>query len=255
MMEEMDIDPVEVFQEFLDSRLENVHTCIPGQIEQYDALTRKASVKPLIKLKTRDNEDLDMPVIDNVPVQFPGSKQFTINYPLEKGDTCIMLFAETGIGTWLTGAGIAANADDMSRFSLTDAICIPSLYTFTSVPMPVTLIEFTTAGLEIKNDKADVLLKPTGEINVLNDSGSFNIKSDGVIEINGNADFAVAFTDLKTAFDQLKTDFNTFVTTIYNLHVHPGVTAGPASTGVAPLVGTGSTADMSGAKVDTVKIP
>jgi hypothetical protein len=77
--------------------------------------------------------------------------------------------------------------------------------------------------------------------------------SDGTVELNGNADFAVAFDDLQTAFNQLRDDFNNFVTTVYNLHNHPTAPVGPVSP--PALVGTSSSADMSGAKVDTVKVP
>jgi hypothetical protein len=81
-----------------------------------------------------------------------------------------------------------------------------------------------------------------------------SVVDDNTVEINGDTDFAVAYTDLKSAFDTMKTDLNAFIT-IFNAHVHPGVTAGPASTGVTVTPGTATTADMAGAKLDTVKVP
>lgn len=83
--------------------------------------------------------------------------------------------------------------------------------------------------------------------------GYVKCNKDGNVEIQGAADFAVAYTDLKAAFDQLKSDFNTFVTTKYNLHTHPTAPVGPVS--VTVLTGTASTADMSGAKVAEVLLP
>lgn len=73
------------------------------------------------------------------------------------------------------------------------------------------------------------------------------LKADGTLELNGDADNAVRFSELKTAFDQLQSDFN--------LHTHsvPGVFAGAFSaTATAP---TDSTADIDPAKVDEVKLP
>lgn len=69
-----------------------------------------------------------------------------------------------------------------------------------------------------------------------------NLLSDGTIEINGNADFAVRFTALETAFNQLKSD--------YNSHTHVSVTSVGTPTVPVPQ----STADMSGAKVNEVKL-
>ena len=69
------------------------------------------------------------------------------------------------------------------------------------------------------------------------------LKADGTLELNGSADNAVRFSDLKTAFDQLKSDFD--------LHNHPTAPVGPVSTpSTAP-----STADIDPAKVDEVKLP
>ena len=78
-------------------------------------------------------------------------------------------------------------------------------------------------------------------------------KADGVLELNGNADFAVRFSELETAFNTLKDDFNSFVTTKYNTHVHPTAPVGPTTP--PSLVGTSSTADVSGAKIETIKVP
>ncbi len=79
-------------------------------------------------------------------------------------------------------------------------------------------------------------------------------KKDGVLELNGNTDFAVAFDDLKSGFDTLKSDFNTFVTTIFNLHVHATVTSLGTPTVPVPI-GSSSTASIDASKVDTVVLP
>ena len=69
---------------------------------------------------------------------------------------------------------------------------------------------------------------------------------DGVIELNGNADFAVAFNDLKTEFNELKT--------VVNSHTHvyiPGtLTPVPTATALPQ-----SAADIDQAKVAEVKLP
>lgn len=68
------------------------------------------------------------------------------------------------------------------------------------------------------------------------------LKVDGTLELLGSAKHMARFEELETAFNQLKSDFNS--------HVHPGVTAGGAST--SPIVSP-STADISGAKAENVK--
>ena len=79
-------------------------------------------------------------------------------------------------------------------------------------------------------------------------------KKNGVLELNGNADFAVAFNDLKSGIDAFISDFNTFITTIYNLHTH--ISAGPGNPTATPLpTGSSSTASIDASKVDTVVLP
>lgn len=72
-----------------------------------------------------------------------------------------------------------------------------------------------------------------------------NFLADGIFEINGNADFAVAFDDLKIAFDQLKSDFDS------HTHLYTPGSGTPTQTGTPPA----STADIDPAKVNTVKLP
>jgi len=69
---------------------------------------------------------------------------------------------------------------------------------------------------------------------------------DGVLDLNGNSDFAVRFNTLKTEFDKLKAD--------YNSHTHAYL-PGPGSSipTATPLPQT--VADITGAKVDEVKLP
>ena len=67
--------------------------------------------------------------------------------------------------------------------------------------------------------------------------------NDGILEINGNNDFAVRFNALKTGFDTLKSDFNTFL-----VHVH-GASGTPP---VPPAIPSAASIDSS--KVQEVKI-
>ncbi len=95
-------------------------------------------------------------------------------------------------------------------------------------------------------------LAAVGETRIFstNESGvlqvAIHLKNDGIIEVGGNNDNLVRFTELKAGFEQLKADFNT-LTNQYNLHVHAG-------TGVPTVsVGTPSTASINTAKIDNLK--
>lgn len=87
-----------------------------------------------------------------------------------------------------------------------------------------------------------------GERKIYSSSGGaiqafINWLSTGILELNGNSDFAVRFGALETGFNTLRSDHNTFLT-----HVH-----GASGTPPVPPA-TPSTASISAAKVDEVKI-
>lgn len=80
------------------------------------------------------------------------------------------------------------------------------------------------------------------------------LKSDGTIELGGNAKNLVRFQELETGFNKLRDDFNAHLDA-FNSHVHPTAASGPPS---IPTPGTGipavhSTADISDAKIDEIK--
>lgn len=139
-------DTVDVFDAWLDSRLRDVHTVLPGIIDKYYGHTeRKARVKPQIRLRTVKGDTLEIKAIDGIPVVFPSSGKFSLLYPLNKGDGCLILFSEEGIGSFLKGK-TEVTADSLARFSLTDAICIPGLWSFPSAPESTSTIEIDDNG-------------------------------------------------------------------------------------------------------------
>ena len=188
---------VDTLQKFLDSRLLNVHTMLPGTITKYSGHTdRKATVLPMVKTKLLNGSDLPIQPIDNVPVVFPSSNTFSLLFPVKAGDGCIIIFSEAGIGNYLSGAGEVKEADDLSRFSLTDAVCVPGLWPFSLAPTNTNL-------------------------------STIEINDAGIIAINGDTKPFVTHAELNTALQ-------TFITAL-NLHVHPTAAVGPPSPPATPM--------------------
>lgn len=81
------------------------------------------------------------------------------------------------------------------------------------------------------------------------------LKNDGTMEIGGNTDNMVRFSELQTAFNDLKQSVND-LTTAFNTHTHATAVPGPPVVptpvpGVIPA--TPPTADVSGAKIEEIK--
>jgi hypothetical protein len=121
----------EVLTNLVDAKLLQVHTTMPGRVEKYDADKQLADIKPLLKLPARGEDGkirwYALPVVTNVPVEFPGAGDFRICFPIKKGNTGKLTFTESSIDKWLENGGLVS-PDDLRRFHLSDGIFTPGLH-------------------------------------------------------------------------------------------------------------------------------
>jgi len=148
----------------IKAQTKNLRVCLPARVETYDESRREVSVQPLVK-----DGDIDetgarvvarLPVINHVPVVFPGSGGVRIKFPITKGDTVMLMFSSSSLDRWLALGGEVDPKDDR-RHSLADAIAIPGLQPFAGAGADgegSPLLEFTTDG-EIHAGGSDALVK------------------------------------------------------------------------------------------------
>lgn len=98
--------------------------------------------------------------------------------------------------------------------------------------------------------------KGDGSILIENDNGSLELTDTGEIVNNEGTDWAIQFTEMKSAFDTLVSDVNSMISA-WNTFAGAYVPGGPAVQGTPPSASTtsSSSADMSNAKITTVRMP
>lgn len=173
-------------QSAIEQRLSEIHTCLPASVERYDGAKRQADVKPLVKRRFTDGTVLPMPIITNVPVVFLGSSDTVIHFPIKKGDTVLLVFAERSIDGWLSAGG-EVDPQDTRKFALSDAIAIPGLFPF-------------NASNPANSSPDDLVLSHKGQ--------TITVKANGDIEIgiNGQTVMTKAYADaLVSYFAQIVT--------------------------------------------------
>ena len=113
-----------IIKGWMDSRVSNIHTAMPGQIVSYNPSTNRASVQPNGNYKAEDGRDIRYPIIHNVPIQFPMGQGGTagITFPINPGDGCLLVFSETQNDDFLCNN--KGDSPDVRRHSLNDAIAI-----------------------------------------------------------------------------------------------------------------------------------
>ncbi len=200
----------------------SLHVALPGRIESYDAATQTANVKPLLMNTFIDDDDGSnvvevLPVISAVPVVFPRGGGFMMTFPLVKGDHCHLIFNERSIDKFQTGGGEDTDPVDTRMHNLSDAVAYVGFY---------------PDSKKLPDADPDNM--------VIGKSGSTQIHvADGKIELGekASADKAALDSKIQTELTRLKTELTT-LKTIFDAHVHPGVTSGGASSGptVTPWV-------------------
>lgn len=114
--------------------------------------------------------------------------------------------------------------------------------------------EKVIVGYISKNKKASI-----GEVRLFStdDKGEEKtflwLKNDGTIQVGGDSDNSVRFSELKAGFDELRGELNEFIT-LYNKHTHISSSVGNSN---APtlLSSSKAIASIDKAKIDEIKVP
>ncbi len=171
----MDPDFVESVDLWLQARLEQVHTCIPGCVQSYNADARTATVKPSVAQRSLHGDLLAIPPINDVPVVWPSCGQFTLSGTLREGDGVLLLFTESGIGNWLQSTQ-DTEAEDQTRFSLQDAICVPGLWQPSRVPRH----KRRKAQWGLMSERAEIGATEAGKISLANQVSDLRTELEAV---------------------------------------------------------------------------
>jgi hypothetical protein len=205
----------DVLDSFVRSRLERVHTALPGEIVSYDGHSeRKAEVKPRITFVNQSGVEVALPSIKNVPVIFPSSGSSDLLFPLGAGDGCIILFSEGSLGNFLKSTRVV-KPESEDRFSLTDAICIPGLWSFEAVPNAP--------------DRS---------------TSTYLRRGDGEIEIDATTKFGVrnTSTDLKSELDKIYGFFGDIADAVSSWVDTGGDVPNPATVALFTTISSAATA-------------
>lgn len=110
--------PARELDEIKKSIFQDLHTALPGIVVAYDKDTQTATIQLAIR-SMRNGQGIDPPVLTDVPVFFPGGAASGITFPIQKGDECLVVFAEACIDAWYQ-TGRVGNAISVRRHDYSD---------------------------------------------------------------------------------------------------------------------------------------
>jgi len=162
----------------------DLRVCLPARIERYDHATQKANVKPLFKkqyvrkLSENDSGRAELPVVTDVPVQWPSAAGGAayLHLPIASGDLGMLVFADRSLDAWLAGSGQIVAPSDARIHHIKDPIFIPGLRPFGSP-----LSDTSAANAVLQNSQMRIEMDPSGKISISGASEEFLTIVDSLI--------------------------------------------------------------------------
>ena len=195
----------------VEKRLCDVHTAMPAEISSYDSGTNLAIVVPVLQRKyVKDDDPVNLPLISNVPVAFPRMGEGFLRFPVNSGDSGMLVFQERSIDRWLE-LGRRIDPEDPRKFSLSDAVFVPGLNP-KNKPLEISAeassleLKYKEAFIEITRDSKFKIKNKSEELLTLFDdllTALLTVKTNTILGPQPLVP-PVLFIDLKTRLDKLK---------------------------------------------------
>lgn len=176
-------NPSEQQRSAIENELTNARFAMPGIIVSFDAARQTASVQPAItenvQIGDSNREAMNLPVLSDVPVQFPRAGGYCLTFPVKKDDECLLVFGDMCIDGWWQSGGVQDQMEKR-RHDLSDAIAILGI---TSVPRAVK--SFSTSSVMLRNEEGSTYVEISGaDVNVVA-GGDLSLTCGGTLTIKG----------------------------------------------------------------------
>ena len=212
-------------RELVKSELIDVNTALNGEIVSY--ANGFATVKPLASKRFKDGDSQPFPLIYKVPVRWPNFNggQCGFKAPIKAGDKVLIIVSQQATD----------GSDDLRRFDLTDAYCIPADngQNAGGSNNEDTIMYFGSASIRITASGAMILTAPSG-ITYDAPTNDYNgnqtttglITGNNGLSIQGGAGVSVTGNIVSTG------TITNNGKNVGSTHTHGGVQTGGGTTGV-----------------------
>jgi len=176
----------------IDGRLTRLWTALPGIVQAFDPVRLTCSVQPTINgsaiQQDGTTKPIQMPLLLDCPVQFPGGGGVTLTFPLSPGDEVLVVFASRCIDSWWQLGGVQGQAE-MRMHDLSDGFVIPQVR---SQPRKFTA---SAAAAQLRTDDGSTVveLNPMAKTLTLTAPGgaviNANTTINGSLHVTGSVTF------------------------------------------------------------------
>jgi hypothetical protein len=118
----------------VEAKLALVFTAAPGRVLVYNKDEQSVDVQPIVQSAYLTEEGARVaetqPVLTRVPAIVLGGGGFRTTYPIEKGDTCLIIHLHCSGDRWFARGGDVVDPGDDRRHHISDAVALVGLRDF-----------------------------------------------------------------------------------------------------------------------------
>ncbi|MDR1979781.1 MAG: hypothetical protein LBQ42_13680 [Synergistaceae bacterium] len=185
--QEREQDDVEKFRALSEALTVGMRVCCPGIIQSYDpnaiTVTVQAAGKEPIRKSDGTFDSAELPLMVDVPVFFPRGGDFTLTFPIRKGDECIVVFADRCFDAWHQSGGIQ-EAVETRLHDLSNAFAIVGPFSqVMKITPPYSVASPHIHNVQLRHNDGDCWMEitPEKDINMKCRNMTFDIEQRFVV--------------------------------------------------------------------------
>lgn len=219
-------DNQEAMRIILEGNQVGIWTALPGIVTSVNFDEVTCEVQPAIQGVVESSDGtltpVNLPLLVDVPIVFPGAGGFTITFPLAAGDEVLVIFASRCIDAWWQSGGVQ-QAIEARMHDLSDGFALLSPRSQARVSGIPTISPTT---IQVRSDDG------TNYIEIAQ-GGGINIVTPQGVSISGNLNVegTIHFTGDVLVDGHLNATFVTGGGIPLGTHKHIGVTTGTGTSG------------------------
>lgn len=172
-------DPTARMQAMLEAWQLELHTAMPGIVQSFDPVKMTCTVQPAIRAAVRRPDgsaySTALPLLVDVPVVFQGGGGYSVTFPVQPGDDCLVIFGERCIDAWWQSGGVQEPVE-YRMHDLSDGFAIVGVRSQPRVVSGGVAMD----GVELRRDDGTARVKLTGSSLVITAPGGVTIDAPAV---------------------------------------------------------------------------
>ena len=88
-------------EQIISETMFRLRCCIPAIVQKYNPSENTVECQPAIREKVILNDGsekyVQIPILINVPIVFPGNSRYGIKFPIQQGDEVLVVFSDLSI--------------------------------------------------------------------------------------------------------------------------------------------------------------